>query len=484
MSGRSTPGRAASLAAQRRLALTTRRLPAWTVAIFSIGAAIYAVLFLGAIGSADSELLHGLTVLPVLLALTIPIALRIARSDDDPALFAIVMAGVVTKLLTAYLRFFVSFEVYSTSDAAQYHRAALELAPRFRDGIFDPGIGSLAGTNFIKVASGVVYAIFGVSLVSAFFIFSWLAFLGLLLLARAFKIAIPSGDSKRYMILVLFLPSLAYWSSALGKEAWMTLAIGLCAYGVACLLRGRSVGFVSLGIGLVASLVVRPHISLMVFIGLLCALVVRRAPARSYASPLFRMLSLLLMLVLGIALAGRTASFVDRELQQSKGDDLSSTLTLDGVTNTLSDTERQTADGGSEFTPVTVNTPLDLPLAIVTVYFRPFPFEASNAQSLLSAAEGILLALLILVSWKRIRATPRLIRTAPYLAFCLGYLFVFAYAFSSFSNFGILARQRVQALPFLLVFLALPDVRTLPAKLKKPHFAQLRPPPTTHRRAR
>jgi len=38
---------------------------------------------------------------------------------------------------------------------------------------------------------------------------------------------------------------------------------------------------------------------------------------------------------------------------------------------------------------------------------------------------------------------------------------VFVFAFSSFSNFGILSRQRVQAIPFLLVLIALPRFRDL-----------------------
>jgi hypothetical protein len=44
---------------------------------------------------------------------------------------------------------------------------------------------------------------------------------------------------------------------------------------------------------------------------------------------------------------------------------------------------------------------------------------------------------------------------------------VFVYAFSSFSNFGLLARQRVQALPFLLVLYALPEYQTLPRRTRK-----------------
>jgi hypothetical protein len=39
---------------------------------------------------------------------------------------------------------------------------------------------------------------------------------------------------------------------------------------------------------------------------------------------------------------------------------------------------------------------------------------------------------------------------------CLAYSAIFVYGFSYFANFGILTRERVQVLPFVLVFLALP----------------------------
>ena len=47
-------------------------------------------------------------------------------------------------------------------------------------------------------------------------------------------------------------------------------------------------------------------------------------------------------------------------------------------------------------------------------------------------------------------------RRQPYVAYCLGITLTFIFAFSAFSNFGILARERCQVLPFFLALLCIP----------------------------
>ena len=157
-------------------------------------------------------------------------------------------------------------------------------------------------------------------------------------------------------------------------------------------------------------------------------------------------------MALGLFLSSQTASFLGQPQ-----------LTADTVTEQLTTTSTQTGDGGSEFTPVKVDNPVAMVPAFFTVFFRPLPIEVSSAQELASAMEGLLLLGLLFAARKRIRSIPRLIRTRPYVAFCIGYVLAFVFAFSSFANFGILARQRVQAIPFLLVALALPKFSELVA---------------------
>ena len=102
-----------------------------------------------------------------------------------------------------------------------------------------------------------------------------------------------------------------------------------------------------------------------------------------------------------------------------------------------------------------MHSPVDLPGALVTVLFRPFPWEATNLVILFSSVEGSLLVGFIALSWRRWRQAPRLMRRYPYLMLALMAILLFVIAFSTFGNFGLLVRERVMIFPLMLVPLCL-----------------------------
>jgi len=239
---------------------------------------LYVGLFALAALGADFELLHALTVVPVLFAITIPIAVRIGRRDGDPTLVSIILAAFAAKLLMAYVRYQLAYSLQGgRTDATVYDLAGRALVPQLRQFDFSIETGRFIGTGFVNFLTGIVYSLFGTGRMVGFFVFAWISFLGFLLLARAFRLGVPDGDSRRYMIAVLFLPSLLFWPAIIGKEAWMMLGIGLASYGIAALFRGRSVGVVPFAAGIGAMLLVRPHMALLVVAATLVASVVRRA---------------------------------------------------------------------------------------------------------------------------------------------------------------------------------------------------------------
>jgi hypothetical protein len=126
------------------------------------------------------------------------------------------------------------------------------------------------------------------------------------------------------------------------------------------------------------------------------------------------------------------------------------------VTSVLQGVTERTQQGGSSFAPSILESPLRAPVAGVTVLFRPLLFEAHNVPALVSGIEGTFLLMLTLFRIRWVFAALRSVRRQPYVAFSVAYGLMFVVAFSSFANFGLLARERVQLLPLFLVLLVIP----------------------------
>ena len=124
------------------------------------------------------------------------------------------------------------------------------------------------------------------------------------------------------------------------------------------------------------------------------------------------------------------------------------------VTAALDKASGQTSIGGSAFEAQAVTSPLDLPVAAVNVLYRPFIFEAGSVPALVSALEGTLLIGLTIAGARWLwRIGPAMYRN-PLAAYCGGFVLAFIFAFSNLGNAGILARQRVQMFPILMLLVA------------------------------
>ena len=396
----------------------------------------------------DYNLWGGLVVIPLLVVLSAHLIVRAGRIENDEVFVRLLVAAFALKALATVARYMMAFVLYDgVADAAGYHEEGARLAASYRGGDFGADLGAdLIGTGFIRALTGVLYAVTGPSIYVAYACYAWMGFWGLYFFYRAFRVGVPDGDRRRYAVLVLFLPSMLFWPSGLGKEAWMTLGIGLTALGAARLLAGHRHWMLPLGGGLLATIMVRPHITAALFAGIALAVVLRRSHRpNTPLTPLARACVIAAVTAVGFLIVTRAATFLGVD-----------EVTVSNVDAAIQDTQASTSQGGSEFDAEPVNSPVDLPWAAVSVLFRPFLFEVHSPQALIAAAEGTVLLALLVMSVPRMRGMLRRLRREPYLIVCLGYTLLFVYAFSNFSNFGLLTRERVQVLPFVLVFLALP----------------------------
>jgi hypothetical protein len=299
----------------------------------------------------------------------------------------------------------------------------------------------------VVLLTGLLFYVTGPTSLGGFLVFSWLGFWGLFLFYRAFRIAVPHGEARRYALLLFLLTSLVFWSSSIGKEPWMTLSLGICAYGSARLLTDRRGGLLLIALGITMAAAVRPHIAPIPLLAITIGYLVRsRHSARpSPFRPLVKMMGLAVLISGSVLAVSQAKHYLDLK-------------SVDGqsIQAVVAESEKRTTDGGSSFNGRAVTTPLDFPQAFVTVLFRPLPTEAHNSQALAGAAEGTVLQMIFLSSGPRLAQGLRQLRREPYLAVALATTCLFVYALSGYSNFGLLVRQRVQVLPFLMVLLALP----------------------------
>lgn len=380
---------------------------------------------------------------PLLVVLTIPLLIRANRTTLAFDLAGVMLLGLVMRFGFAYYRF------DHAADALNYHAQGIRLGDAFRNLNFDvPAQAPVPGTGGLNMISGVVHAFVGNDFFATFMVMSWLNFLGCYLLYRAFVIALDDGDHYRYARLIFLWPSMAFWPSSLGKDAWMVFTIGLASYGAARVFRRLAGGYSLMVLGLLGASLVRPHLALLAVFAFVIALVIgRRHSTRTTVTPGFlaKLVGLGIIIVIASLLVSRTQELL--EIEDFSGSSLRRVAIAVGV---------RTDTGKSAFDPPNPRSPTGFVEAAVTVLYRPFLSEARTTEQLGSAAEGMLLAIITVCSLKRLLTVPRRLRSHPYLMYALVYVLLWILAFGVIGNFGILTRQRTQMYPFFFVLLSLP----------------------------
>jgi hypothetical protein len=404
--------------------------------------AVVGVVWIGVnavvLSRASSDLAVGIVIAQMVALVGGALVLAAARRTETPAVVRIIALAWVAKLFGTLARFYVLQVTYDgRGDANAYADAGTVLAERFRHGDIGPlsNTKNLLGTQLVEMATGGLFSVTGRTVIGGFYVFSAIGFVGIYLTFRALRMTLPDADPVRLALLGFLLPSMVFWPSSIGKEALMVLAIGLTLYGASRWWAGLAWSFAPLAAGLVASALVRPHVTVLLGTGLVGAIIIVRAAPSPGA--------LLVKLARTGVFLGGLALAVALSSSFFKLDEVDA----DGVNSVLERAEDRSDSGGSGYE--TVN-PVLFPVAAVTVLYRPFPFEAGNLQTMIASAEG---SVLLILTWSRRRHLVALIaqaRERPVVAFTLVYGAMFVFAFSQFANFGLLARQRVQLYPLLV----------------------------------
>lgn len=363
----------------------------------------------------------------------------------SPALFFLTF---MVKMLGGVSRYWMVLDLYGRGDALRYHWEGQELAAFFSGFNFSVLGDIKTGTATMSALTGLLYTFLPVSLFGSFLFFATLAFAGSLLCYCGFQLAFPQTNPNLYRILMFFLPSVFFWPSSLGKDAWIFFGSGFVAYGLVKFTRLNQLsGLITLGIGLALIGLIRPHISAFMMLSL----------AVAYLPFLFRsvrnpqhLLSWLvggsIAVVMGIYVLQSGADFLQaRGLEE---------LSEAGIEQYYYQRQLSSYGGKSGFMPTVALGLAGIVGAPVIVLLRPFPWEAHNPQAMITALESMFWLGIIIYRGKVFLQRLRTIAVDPLVAFSFVYSFIMIVSLTTIGNYGLLARQRVSLLPFMWMLFA------------------------------
>jgi len=390
----------------------------------------------------EEETLAVLVYLPVLVIWAVILYKKSIKSIDPDFPAALFTLAFLMKLGGSILRYWTGLDLYGGAiDAQQYHENGLVFAGFFRQFDFSFLSSVRYGTQSLDYLTGLLYTILPSSLAGSFFFFGMLAFTGSVFFYRAHRVAFPEARPDLFRLIIFFLPSILFWPSSLGKDAWVFFGSGFVAYGLVKLMRqSRLSGLMVAILGVLLVGLIRPHVSLAIIFAAVVAFALQglRSPKQVLG---------------GVAVTGLAIFLLQttNEYFYLKG---LSDFSWAGVQEFYIYNQQQTFQGGSRFTPIAVFTLLGPVYALVTVLFRPFPWEAGNAQSFAVAVEGIFLLGLAWYNRQTLLGRIKTITRDPWIAFLVVYSIVMIISLTTIANFGILARQRVMFLPFIWMLFA------------------------------
>lgn len=378
----------------------------------------------------------------------------------------VIAAGLLLRIVGAILRYVVLFAVYhGNGDAVVYFTRGLELTQLFWQGDIngllnlDTFHGEFAGTNFMQFPSAAVLMITGPSMLGEFIMFSLISFAGLACFVTAYRRTFPNASPWGYAAWVFLFPSLWYWPSSVGKEAFLMLGFGMAALGYAGD-RGR-VRWLPLATGALIVLATRPELAVILLVAFVLAQWITN-PGRWSAGRVLQAAVIVCVGSVGIFYTTKMVGIAS--------------LNVDEVQTFVGTSSSRTLGGGSAIESVSLS-PLGLPQALVNVLMRPFPWDSKSPLVLASSAEIVLLWVIIFFRRKRVAEAFRQLRTHRLLTLAVTFIPLYALALGFFvNNLGVIARQRVFLLPFLFAIIesqrrvaaAAPAQQTVPIQQRRP----------------
>lgn len=330
------------------------------------------------------------------------------------ALFAIHQILSITYLIYA---------LNSPSDSRKYFR----VSSKAEEWITLFGVG----TDFINFLAWPFTHFFVFSYFSVMIIFSFLGYIGILLLYRAAKenenSLFPEKRFWGFTEILFLLPNLHFWTSSIGKGSIIILGIGLFFFGLSRF--NRRIPYILLGALIIY--LVRPHILFAVLLATIAGVLITNSGIKKF----YKFIIIIVSAIFIYLISDNVVEFAEvtnfNVLNSSE---------LDSKAKSLS----RAASG------VDIST-YSVPMKLFTFWFRPLFIDAPNIVGLIVSFENLyyiyIFSVVIIYGykyWGKLNGWYRI---------CIFMFILSSIVLSQVSgNLGIALRQKAQVMPLLFIF--------------------------------
>lgn len=375
-----------------------------------------------------SNLWHLVSAL-LIFFLGLVISIFVSRALKSGEKITVILYCYHTLFSLAYL--FYVLNSGGRSDVIGYYlRSELQLAD------FRPG--TIAVTHFVSYLHQIDLSIFGM-----FLVFNIFGFIGLSFFYVALRNVTKNSSIglKRLVLILIFLPSVSFWSSGLGKDAISFMAIGLVLY--AALNFNKRFMLMMLAVALM--LFVRPHIAGMIVIAIMASIALKKdIPIMPrFIIGIIGLAISVVMLPFALNYAGLEAnvSSLNSYIDKYQG-------------------HNQQGGGGVDISS------MSLPMQMFSYSLRPLPFEARSVAQLLASLDNMIIFYLLLYALK-VRLSVKNLELTGNRIFMWWYIGISWVLLSmTTANLGIAIRQKWMFMP-ILIFLLISIIAA--AQNKKKH---------------
>ena len=333
----------------------------------------------------------------------------------------------------------------TTSDAGAFEQWGKELAgSMIENEDYTNVVNKLlyGGNTSYSSYQGIIYCVLGTTVISVLAINAFMAFWGSLTLVRTVYSVYPVALSKGIAVLLflIFTPSVVFWSSGNLKEALLFWSVcQVLAFMMPW--KSRKQCWHSCSLFLVGGLIgmlLRPHTTLIWFIAVFMV---------KMTQPRFWKYGICIILLGFLYNAHIHEINTNINLKSWKATISQAELLMKGL---ISRGKASTFDYGK-------SGPIPIVSGAINAFFRPFIWRVNKLSVFLASLEIWTISLGIIFFWGRMRKNEwKLTLRNPVIQVAILVLIPFSFLFAYYPNEGLIARQRVQLFPALLVLFATP----------------------------